>query len=909
MRITMRRRAVVGALAAFGIAATTVAVPGVATADDPQGPEPLAPVHTTPTDGDGAVVNETPGAWFVELETRPTAQGGKRAAVRSDHAAFRRAARDSGVEYTEREEFDALFNGFSVDMDSSQLGKLQRTEGVKAIYPMVQLSVPEPQSTSSPEMATALAMTGSDVAQNELGLSGDGIKVAVMDTGIDYEHPDFGGGEYPTERVAYGYDFVGDAYDAGSPDPAARVPQPDSDPMDCQGHGTHVAGIVGADGEVVGVAPEVTFGAYRVFGCEGSTEADIMIAAMEMALEDDMDILNMSIGSSYTWPDYPTATAADAAVDAGMIVVASIGNSGRTGVYSTGAPGVGAKSIGVASVDNTNNDAALAIAEPSGTEVPYTVLADVAAPPTSGSTDPMVHVGRGCVDTLGDELLADPAGMTALVDRGDCAFAEKYDSAVAAGATAVVIANNIPGLFNGGGVVDAGVPGVGISLASGDALKAEIEGGADVTLTWTDETTSVVSPTGGEKSDFSSYGLSPDLTLKPDLAAPGGNIHSTYPLAKGGYATLSGTSMAAPHVAGAAALLLEADPEIGTTEMRDLLQNTADPILYAGTYVETVHGQGAGLIDVPAAYAATTSVTPAKISLGESVVDRVDGEPVFEPVTTTLTVSNDSDAEVTYTMGHTTALATYGDTFAPTLSILDATAEFSADTVSVPAGGSAEVDVTIASPGLDGYQVLYGGFVEITGDDGSEISVPYAGFDGDYQDIEAITPIDLGDGTVVDVPWITRLTQCAEFVELDCIDPAGSFSEAGGETFSLQWVDGLPDYPYVVAHFDHQVEDFEISVIDGKGRSKGAFTVAADLGSLGRSETAAGIQAYVWDGTATKKKGNREVTKTLKDGDYQLRIDALKANGDRANPDHWETWTSPVFTIDRPGKGKGKGKG
>ncbi|MDO8143040.1 MULTISPECIES: S8 family serine peptidase [unclassified Isoptericola] len=896
----MRRRPVVGALAAFGLAATTVALPSIATANDPDGPEALAPVHTAPAGDEDTLVNETPGAWFVELESPPTAQGSSRAQVGREHSAFKDAAGAAGVDYTEREEFTSLFNGFSIDMDSSQLGRLQATKGVKAIYPMVQLSVPEPQTAAIPDMATALAMTGSDVAQNELGLTGAGVKVAVMDTGIDYAHPDFGGGEFPTERVAYGYDFVGDAYDAGSPDADARVPQPDGDPMDCQGHGTHVAGIVGADGDVVGVAPEVTFGAYRVFGCEGSTEADIMISAMEMALEDDMDILNMSIGSAFTWPSYPTASASNAMVDAGMIVAASIGNSGRSGVYSAGAPGVGEKVIGVASVDNTNTDAAKAVANPSGEPVAYTVLSTVAAPTAGETTDAMVHVGRGCVDTLGDTLLADPTGMTALVDRGSCTFEEKYASAVAAGATAVVIANNIPGLFNGGGVTDQGVPGVGISLADGDMLKAQMDAGETVTLTWTDETVSVVSPTGGEKSDFSSYGLAPDLSLKPDLAAPGGNIRSTYPLAKGGYATLSGTSMAAPHVAGAAALLLEADPEIAATEMRDLLQNTAEPILYAGAYVETVHGQGAGLIDVPAAYAATTSVTPAKISLGESVVDRVDGEPVFEPVTTTLTVANDSDAEVTYTMGHTTALATYGDTFAPTLSTIAGTAEFSDTEVTVPAGESAEVDVTITSPGFDGYQVLYGGFIEITGDDGSETSVPYAGFDGDYQDIEAITPIDLGDGEMVDVPWISRISECAEFVEFDCIDPMGSYSEAGGETFSLEWVDGLPDYPYVLAHFDHQVEDFTLTVIDSKDRVKGSFTVAADLGPLGRNESSTGVQAFVWDGTVTKARGNTTVTKDLKDGEYSLKIDALKANGDRSNPDHWETWTSPEFTIDRP---------
>ena len=134
-----------------------------------------------------------------------------------------------------------------------------------------------------------------------------GVSLAVMDTGIDYDHPDLGGCFGPGCRVETGYDFVGDDYDAET----NPFTEPDEDPDDCQGHGTHVAGIVGADGTVTGVAPGVTFGAYRVFGCDGSTDADIMIAAMEMALADGMDILNMSIGSSFAWPQYPTAAASD----------------------------------------------------------------------------------------------------------------------------------------------------------------------------------------------------------------------------------------------------------------------------------------------------------------------------------------------------------------------------------------------------------------------------------------------------------------------------------------------------------------------------------------------------------------------------------------------------------------------
>ncbi len=889
--MTVRRHTYLGALAALGIVTAAVGVPGAASADDVDGPTYLAPVHAAPPSDETTLVNETAGRWFVELTSAPAAHGTRAARIEREHEAFREAARTEGVEYTERRSFETLFNGFSIEMDSSQLAKLRRTQGVKAIYPMVSLTVPEPQEASGPDMATALGMTGADVAQSELGLSGHGVKVAVMDTGIDYQHPDLGGpGTFPTERVAYGHDFVGDDYDASSPVDAKRVPRPDPDPMDCQGHGTHVAGIVGADGEVRGVAPEVTFGAYRVFGCDGSTEADIMIAAMERALADDMDVLNMSIGSAYTWPSYPTATASDALVDAGVVVVASIGNSGASGVYSAGAPGVGAKVIGVGSIDNTHSRARTVVANPSGATVPYTVLGDVAAPPTSGTTDELVYAGRGCL-SLGDALLADPAGKTALLVRGACTFEEKYAAAAEAGATAVVVANNTPGMFSGGGVVDRGVPGIGISQADGASLREQLDAGETVTLTWTDEEILVASPTAGEKSSFSSYGLAPDLSLKPDLAAPGGNIYSTYPLAKGGHATLSGTSMASPHVAGAVALLLEADLGLGTEEARDVLQNTADPVLFRGAYVETVHGQGAGMIDVPAAYAATSSVTPAKISLGESEAG---------PVTTTLTVTNDGETAVTYDLSSVDALATGGSTFAPGLYLTESGVELSAADVTVPAGGSATVDVTISAPGDPSLRLIYGGYVVLAGDDGSELSVPFAGFDGDYQAIRALAPIGSGEDQV-DLPWLTRLTACAEFIGLDCVDPAGNYERADGETFSLRWVDGAPDFPYVIAHLAHQVEDFEMYVVDAATGSTGpTFALAADLGSLGRSGTAGSFQAFVWDGTVTRTNGSgKQVTRPAGDGDYRLEVRALKANGDRSNPEHWETWTSPAFTIDR----------
>ena len=305
---------------------------------------------------------ETSRLWFVELSGAPVADGGSLASVRNEKAAFRRAAAAAGLRYSERRSFDTLFNGFSVEIDPADSMRLAQLAGVKAIYPVELLRIPAPERVAGHalDLAAALALTGADVAQDALGLTGRGIKVGIIDTGIDIDHPAFGGSgvngttPFPTARIVAGYDFVGDAYDAGSnPDPV-----PDDNPDDCNGHGTHVAGIVGANGAgIKGVAPEVTFGAYRVFGCNGTTSADIMIAAMERAYADGMQVVNQSIGAGRQWPQYPTAQAATRMVNKGIVMVASIGNNGPggsapDGLFAAGAPGVGSKVIGVASYDN-----------------------------------------------------------------------------------------------------------------------------------------------------------------------------------------------------------------------------------------------------------------------------------------------------------------------------------------------------------------------------------------------------------------------------------------------------------------------------------------------------------------------------------------------------------------------------
>jgi subtilisin family serine protease len=365
---------------------------------------PIEPSSPPPSGETGEMVDETPQLWFVELSSAPTADGTSLAAVKAEKAAFRVNAKKAGLVYTERYAFDTLFNGFSISITPDQLGKLNRIAGVKNIYPVETIAMPV-TTPSDPELFTSLAMIGADVAQSELGYTGAGIKVAVMDTGVDYDHQAFGGDGvarsnstvFPTDRVAYGYDLVGDDFNADSTSASYNpVPIPDAYPDDCYGHGTHVAGIIGANDPtngLKGVAPDVTFGSYRVFGCEGSTTSDIMIAAMERALVDGMQVLNMSIGSAYQWPQYPTAMAANRLVNKGMVVVASIGNNGANGLYSAGAPGLGEKVIGVASYDNTN--VFLPYFTVNGRNIGYITMTFSPNPPTTG-TGEIVNVGLAC---------------------------------------------------------------------------------------------------------------------------------------------------------------------------------------------------------------------------------------------------------------------------------------------------------------------------------------------------------------------------------------------------------------------------------------------------------------------------------------------------------------------------------
>jgi subtilisin family serine protease len=840
---------------------------------------PVEPLKPVPEPKGGEMIDETPTAWFVEFRSLPMAAGGNLKQIKDDKDNFKKVAAKEKIEYAQRYEFSELWNGISVEIKTSDLNKISAMPGVVGVYPVDVIQIPENYENPSPELYTALAMTGADVAQSELGYTGMGIEVAVMDTGIDYDHPDLGGCFGEGCRVFTGWDFVGDAYNADdTSDFYNPIPEPDPYPDDCNGHGTHVSGIIGANGTVVGVAPEVKFGAYRVFGCEGSTTADIMMMAMEQALRDKMDILNMSIGSAFTWPQYPTAKAADLLVEKGMVVVASIGNSGANGLYSAGAPGLGEKVIGVASFDNTN--VLLNYFEVNDQKIGYVPMTYSGPVPTTG-TEEIVFVGEAC---SADSLVGiDVAGKIALAARGACAFSVKATTTFAAGATGVVVHNNVPGIFNGtlGTPIEEleNYPVVGISMEDGLFIR---EQDAPVYMTWTDQLASFLSPTGGLISTFSSYGLSPDLALKPDIGAPGGNIYSTYPLEKGGYATMGGTSMSSPHVAGAVALLLQAKPKLKAYEVRDILQNSADPKDWWGYpgigLLDNVHRQGAGMLDIDDAILATTQIMPGKISAGEGEAG---------PFTQTLLVTNTSKQPVTYDLSFENALSTDG-VITPDFWYSDAGVTFSVDSLTVKANKTAKLDVTI-TPATGPEYGQYGGYIILTPQEGGQVyQVPFAGFVGDYQGIQALA------STPYDFPWLSILYEGSFY----------KFTDPSDWVYTMQG----DDFPYLLVHFEHQVEIFRVEILNANSGKliHPVFNAAIYEKYLPRNSTATGIFAFAWDGTRIQSNGYKgvgyteDMTIPVPDGMYKLLIKALKANGDPNNPAHWEMWESPEFEIDRP---------
>ena len=496
-------------------------------------------------------------------------------------------------------EYDYVFSGFSVELPANEIIKLLAIPGVKAVYPNVHytadvISAEEITAEAfSPNMMESAPFIGSNEAW-ESGFTGEGITVAVIDTGVDYTHPDLthAFGSYK------GWDFVDD----------------DNDPQEGAGqyHGTHVSGTVAANGQIKGVAPEATLLGYRVLGPEGGTTEDV-VAGIERAVQDGADVMNLSLGNSLNNPDWATSIALDWAMAEGVVAVTSNGNAGPNN-WTVGSPGTSRDAISVGATQLPYNVYTSVLSTSEGVSYPTAKVmgfpSDEELLALNGEEYEFVYVGLGSeADFIGKDL----TGKIALISRGGFAFVDKATNAKNAGAVGAIIFNNVAGEH--ADVPGMAIPTIKTELADGQKLLAELEAGNNK-VSFNIAFSKHVEET---MASFSSRGpVTLSWMIKPDVSAPGVNIVSTFP--GNTYAALQGTSMSSPHVTGAAAILLQKNPNWGTEDVKAALMNTAVDVIDPATEEAYKHNsQGAGSIRIVEALNTKTLVAPGSHSYGKFV--------------------------------------------------------------------------------------------------------------------------------------------------------------------------------------------------------------------------------------------------------------------------------------------------
>jgi minor extracellular serine protease Vpr len=482
------------------------------------------------------------------------------------------------------------------------------------------------------------------------GIQGQGMKVGIIDTGIDFTHSMMGGegteaafqavdpskphASFPNSKVIGGIDLVGSEYDTSSGNYRNRLPTPDENPMDEAGHGTHVAGTVAGIGNGTetysGVAPAAELYAIKVFGKNGTTGTAPIIAALEYSadpngdgmLDDQMDVINLSLGSSYGHPNILYGEAIRNLSNGGTVVVASAGNAGPLD-YIVGSPSVADEAISVAaSVDDAYHNwqfQTVKFTSSLGTYMAIAVEGPISRPieqagPVVGK---LVYVGTAKDDFPAD-LVAAVKGHVALIDRGEVAFGDKLQRAAQAGAIGVVMANNQPGdPIQMGGEGSVSIPAVMITQDLGIKLKEEMKT-TDVQISFQSDEKVGKPELIDTLTDFSSKGpRSIDGFLKPEISAPGQNVISA---AMGGGTKgiqMSGTSMSGPHIAGVMALLKQAHPSLNSKELKSVLMGRAKTIQDEAKNIYPLSRQGAGRVQVMESVRAQLVADRVSISLGE----------------------------------------------------------------------------------------------------------------------------------------------------------------------------------------------------------------------------------------------------------------------------------------------------
>lgn len=730
-------------------------------------------------------------------------------------------------------EYSAVINGFSVEADYDDLESIQNTDGVKNAFIAETHELVHPVSVSSFSSGNIEAV-GADIV-GDAGYTGKNTVTAILDTGLDTSHEAFGsvnGAKYTEEdisaliknnKLTIGKLNVSAVYKNEKIPYAYDYADVDTNVSGGASHGTHVAGIVGANsgGTITGVAPDTQLMIMKIFGdsSSGASDDDIL-AALDDSVKLGADVINMSLGTTAGFSEDETKVMREVynrVSDAGINLICAAGNE-----YSSSYQNAAGNNLPFA--ENPDNgtvaspstySAALSVASMNNTETlsSYILVGDNKIRYNDSAEDEgevklssfegtfeYVDCGYGSPDDFNGPNLK---GKFALITRAGeydgeiLTFSQKETNAVNAGAVGAIICNNVDG-----GLVSMStehkIPCVFISKLNGDIMKSASDKRLSVSSDYVDKFTD---ETSGQMSDFSSWGVTPDLKLKPEITMPGGDIYSTLP--NGKYGNMSGTSMASPHMAGAAAVMdqyirEELDGLNMTSSERAYLANalmmsSASALKDGNGVTYSPRKQGAGLVQLnravsAKAYLAGENGTLPKIEMGSSEA----GEYNFSLKAKSLTGSEikyEASAEVLTERIITEDGVNYIAQTARKLSDSEVNVKLP-QTVTLSSNSETDiaVSVSLTEEGKNNIDeqfpngIFIEGYVKLTplSGDTVELSIPFMGFYGDWDSLPMF------DSTIYD-----------DKAPSNCEMRLGQFRNLDGGGYILggnSYVDGLADY-------------------------------------------------------------------------------------------------------------------
>ena len=739
---------------------------------------------------------------------KPTAQAQVQSLLQKQEKAAATMSRAIGEAVEPERQYTTLLNGFSATVTYGQYKALKELDCVESVF----LS---PTFSLLPDTANSTRMIGGGLA-NETGFTGEGMLIAILDTGVDMDHQIFSKApanpaltQDDVKGLLSQYDFQAEGFVKGlsvsSVYKSAKFPfqfdygdkDTDGAPGTKSSHGTHVAstaaGCTGINADVQGVAPDAQIANMNVFNSSGSASYADILSALEDCMLLGVDVANLSLGSDagyidYENPDEFTESLLNVfkrAGESGMSLAVAAGNAysaaygdafGNKALASNpdygliSEPSTYGESMSVAAVSNSKvkspyitvggRDFAYQDSGTISTDENAKIFRDLAK---KGELEYAVVPGYGTED---DYEGIDVSGKVALVQRGGGMYYEQKErSAYAHGAIAMLVYNNVPGMLYMS-ITDWKMPCAFISQEAGEYLKAQ----ENKVLTVGAADKLVASPTYG-MADFSSWGATTELTLKPEITAPGAGIYAAVP--GNAYESMDGTSMASPHAAGAMAIVQQALKARGMTDATQrkhmvdtLLMSTASIIYDSNGQPYSPRKQGAGLININDAvktegYLTVDGMIRPKLELGDDPAEKGVYTMTFKVHNTGKdTLYYDiqpivlTDGTATYTNSDNEAFLTSSET-AVALSHTFAT-NCKDNRVAVPAGGEQEVTATVtltnAKEELKNFEngAYVEGFVtlkQVAADGGKleaaiDLGIPYLAFYGDWTKAPIIDSTD-----------------------------------------------------------------------------------------------------------------------------------------------------------------------